>query len=135
MLRKKKALVALSHIKIDKLVGSTVLYRLLFLHLFLDMLQLTFPLCARVSGSLSISCEGISYVSQQPWIQNMTAKQNILFGAEEKMDWYETVVHSCALLDDFAQLMDGEDTMIGENGINLSGGQKQRVSIARATYR
>ncbi len=37
--------------------------------------------------------------------------------------------------DDFAQLIDGEETVIGENGINLSGGQKQRVAIARAAYR
>ena len=49
----------------------------------------------------------------------MTVRQNVLFGAEERRDWYEQVVGACALLDDFAQLMDGEDTMIGENGINL----------------
>ena len=41
---------------------------------------------------------------------------------------------ACALKPDFAQLSDGDATMIGENGINLSGGQKQRVSIARAVY-
>ncbi len=45
------------------------------------------------------------------------------------------VVESCALLDDFSLLSDGDETMIGENGINLSGGQKQRVAIARAAYR
>ena len=41
---------------------------------------------------------------------------------------------ACALNDDFAQLVDGDKTQIGENGINLSGGQKQRVSMARAVY-
>ena len=45
------------------------------------------------------------------------------------------MVSACALTEDFAQLVDGDSTLIGENGINLSGGQKQRVSIARATYR
>ena len=45
------------------------------------------------------------------------------------------MVHACALRQDFAQLTDGDQTLIGEQGINLSGGQKQRVSIARAVYR
>ena len=44
------------------------------------------------------------------------------------------VVSACALLDDFTQLVDGDSTSIGENGINLSGGQKQRVAIARAAH-
>ena len=38
-----------------------------------------------------MSCEGISYVSQQPWIQNMTVRQNILFGADVKEEWYDKV--------------------------------------------
>ena len=28
----------------------------------------------------------------------------------------------------------GEDTLIGERGVNLSGGQKARVNLARCVY-
>ena len=44
-------------------------------------------------------------------------------------------MEACALLSDFDQLAGGDQTEIGERGINLSGGQKQRISIARAVYR
>ncbi|GLE01112.1 hypothetical protein PINS_up009925 [Pythium insidiosum] len=77
----------------------------------------------------------MAYASQQPWIQNQTLRENILFGEPFDATHYQQVVAACQLLPDFAMLEQGDTTEIGERGINLSGGQKARVSIARAMYR
>ncbi|XP_039304714.1 ATP-binding cassette sub-family C member Sur isoform X2 [Solenopsis invicta] len=76
----------------------------------------------------------IAYVAQQPWLQNATLKNNILFGSAYRSRRYRNVLHACALQPD-VDILPGRDlTKIGERGINLSGGQKQRVTIARALY-
>ncbi|XP_055685130.1 multidrug resistance-associated protein 1 isoform X4 [Lutzomyia longipalpis] len=76
----------------------------------------------------------IAYVSQQAWIQNATLQDNILFGKPMDRKRYERVIEACALKPDIDMLPGGDQTEIGEKGINLSGGQKQRVSLARAVY-
>ncbi|KAF1316447.1 Multidrug resistance protein abc superfamily, partial [Globisporangium splendens] len=76
-----------------------------------------------------------AYSSQQPWIQNQTLRENILFGERFDATHYQNVVSACQLVPDFEMLEQGDATEIGERGINLSGGQKARVSIARAMYR
>nr|XP_046270771.1 multidrug resistance-associated protein 1 [Scatophagus argus] len=76
----------------------------------------------------------VAYVPQQAWIQNSTLKDNIMFGQERREAWYQRVVEACALQPDLEILPAGDETEIGEKGVNLSGGQKQRVSLARAVY-
>ncbi|XP_074036471.1 multidrug resistance-associated protein 1-like [Leptinotarsa decemlineata] len=76
----------------------------------------------------------VAYVSQQAWIQNATLKDNILFGKPFDKALYNEVIVACALKPDLDMLPAGDQTEIGEKGINLSGGQKQRVSLARAVY-
>ncbi|KAI1320479.1 hypothetical protein EDD11_000864 [Mortierella claussenii] len=76
----------------------------------------------------------IGYCPQSAWIQNATVKDNILFGLPLDEARYQRVIKDCALERDIQILPDGDQTEIGERGINLSGGQKQRVNIARAVY-
>uniref|UniRef100_A0A8C5XFI1 Multidrug resistance-associated protein 1 n=1 Tax=Microcebus murinus TaxID=30608 RepID=A0A8C5XFI1_MICMU len=76
----------------------------------------------------------VAYVSQQAWIQNCVLQENILFGSVMQKQFYERVLEACALLPDLEQLPNGDQTEIGERGVNISGGQKHRVSLARAVY-
>ncbi|KIW07421.1 uncharacterized protein PV09_02262 [Verruconis gallopava] len=75
-----------------------------------------------------------AYVSQQPWLENATFKDNILFGLPFDEQRYKQVISVCALEQDLKIMTDGDSTEIGANGINLSGGQKWRVTLARALY-
>ncbi|CAD8105461.1 unnamed protein product [Paramecium primaurelia] len=76
----------------------------------------------------------LAYVGQKYWIQNLTVKENILFGLEYKEQKYQNALKYSCLQQDLKILIKGDETMIGEKGINLSGGQKARISLARAIY-
>ena len=77
-----------------------------------------------LSGS-SISMNGkVSYVSQTPFILNATVRDNILFGLEYDVEWYDKVLDACCLRQDLIQLgAAGDMTEIGERGVTLSGGR------------
>ena len=75
----------------------------------------------------------ITIISQNPYIFNMSIKDNLRLVKEDLTN--EEMIQACkmACLDDFIEnLPDGYDTLVGEGGINLSGGQRQRLAIARA---
>ena len=87
----------------------------------------------KVSGEVTYKGK-IAYIPQQAWLRNTTLKDNILFGEPLDEQRYQRILKNCELSDDIAMLPGGDQTEVGERGINLSGGQKQRISIARAIY-
>ncbi|VDB87410.1 unnamed protein product [Peniophora sp. CBMAI 1063] len=78
--------------------------------------------------------QGVAYAAQEPWIQNETIKDNILFGAPFDETRYKKTLHQCGLEPDVALFEASDMTEVGEKGLTLSGGQKARVSLARAVY-
>ncbi|TFK38174.1 multidrug resistance-associated ABC transporter [Crucibulum laeve] len=75
-----------------------------------------------------------AYVPQAAWLRNASIKDNILFNLPYDEERYQKTLEVCALISDLEILEDGDESEIGERGVNLSGGQKARVSLARAVY-
>lgn len=78
----------------------------------------------------SLTC----FVSQNPWIESGTVRDNILFGLPFNDLRYQKVLCACALEKDLESLADGDQTEVGPKGVSLSGGQRWRLALARALY-
>ena len=76
----------------------------------------------------------IALVSQDVVLFNDTVAANIAYGAMKQASRDEIVAAAEAAhaMEFIAQMPQGLDTMVGENGVRLSGGQRQRLAIARA---
>lgn len=75
----------------------------------------------------------ISVITQNPYIFNLSIRDNLLLVKEKVSD--KEMIKACktACLHDFIMsLPDGYDTIVGEGGVTLSGGERQRLAIARA---
>jgi len=75
----------------------------------------------------------IGLVSQETTLFNDTVRANIAYGRIDASQ--EDVVEAAkdaAAHEFIADLPDGYDTVVGEQGLKLSGGQRQRIAIARA---
>jgi ABC-type multidrug transport system fused ATPase/permease subunit len=87
----------------------------------------------KLAGTVQVSGT-MAYVAQSAWIQSGKVEDNIRLGARMNRAHYDAVLEACALNKDLQLLAFGDQTEIGERGLNLSGGQKQRIQLARALY-
>lgn len=81
-------------------------------------------------GYIRTSSKHMGYCSQTPWLPNASVRRIVCdYSPEHEPDqeWFETVLHACALDEDVRSLPQKDETIIGSRGIVLSGGQKQRL--------
>ncbi|KAH9492759.1 Multidrug resistance-associated protein 4 [Bulinus truncatus] len=76
----------------------------------------------------------VSYCGQNNWVFSGTVRDNILFGHSFNASHYQQVIQACGLVHDLDLLPKGDQTYVGERGLQLSGGQKARLALARAVY-
>lgn len=77
--------------------------------------------------------KNIALITQNPYIFNLSIKENLLLASENST--MKEIREACrtACIDDYIMSLPNKyETIVGENGTILSGGQKQRLAIARA---
>lgn len=78
----------------------------------------------------------ISVVMQEPYLFNLSIKDNLLLGNScSDMNEIERVCSICNIHKFIMGLPNKYDTVVCEGGVGLSVGQKQRIAIARALLR
>lgn len=78
----------------------------------------------------------ISYVSQDPFLFNVSIRDNFLIIKPDARDEDIWEALEFASSRDFVQnLPQGLDTMVGDRGVKLSGGERQRLILARSILR
>lgn len=78
-------------------------------------------------GFVYVSQLEMSFCDQTPWLINDSVQKNIIGHNELDVDWYNSVVSACVIDEDLKNFPQGDQTIVGSNGISLSGGQKSRV--------
>jgi subfamily B ATP-binding cassette protein MsbA len=77
--------------------------------------------------------EHIGVVLQDPFLFSGSIRDNIAYAKKDASRGEVERAASMANVDEFiAEMENGYDTVVGENGTSLSGGQRQRLAIARA---
>jgi len=61
---------------------------------------------------------GIAYAAQEAWVMANTVRENIIFGEPFDAARYKKVLHACALEKDLELFDAGDQTELGEKGLN-----------------
>lgn len=80
--------------------------------------------------------EGISYVSQDPFLFHDSVRRNLAWacpGASEAEMWRALALADAEVL--VRRMDNGLDSLVGERGALVSGGERQRIALARAILR
>jgi ABC-type bacteriocin/lantibiotic exporter with double-glycine peptidase domain len=79
------------------------------------------------SGAVGINTRSVGYCDHSPWMLNTSIWDNIIGLSVPDMARYKRVIRVCDLEEDIASLPEGEQTVVGSNGIKPSHGQKQHI--------
>ena len=80
----------------------------------------------------------IGYISQNIYLLDASIKKNIAFNfLDEPIDEQKlnNAINIANLEQKIANLPNGVNTVVGNDGVKLSGGERQRIALARAIYR
>lgn len=113
--------------------GKTTLFNLFLRFYQIDDGQITLDGHPVSELHLDYLREAIAIVPQEPFLFNMSIKDNLLLAKPDAtMDEVVQAAEKAYIHHFISTLPEGYNTVIGERGTKLSGGQKQRVAIARA---
>lgn len=85
-------------------------------------------------GEITTTYSIAAYCDQTSYVPNSTIRNLVIATSAYDEKWFNIVANACALLPDFQQWPQGDQSQVGTQGVSLSGGQKQRLAIARAVY-
>lgn len=77
----------------------------------------------------------VAMVSQDVTLFNNSIANNVAYGQITDYERVAAALKAANLWHTVAEMPDGIETLVGDNGMRLSGGQRQRLAIARAIYK
>ncbi|XP_070211573.1 ATP-binding cassette subfamily C member 4-like [Littorina saxatilis] len=84
-------------------------------------------------GQISVNGR-VAFCAQEPWLFSGSVRDNIVFGDTYDATRYEMVIGACSLTQLLEILPEGDETQVGERGLDLSRGYKAKITLARAVY-